>query len=228
MGIKRNLSTAFHPQSDGQMERLNQTLEQYLRTFINYDQGNWNQLLPLAENANNNSVTAPTKMSPFYANYGYHSRTNCSKEGEAKNPALELYVHWMESVHKKAKENLEAARNSMGKYYNKQPLEAPIFEDGDLVVLDGGNIRTKCPSKKLAPKKYGPFTILTKIGTRSYKLKLHSRWRIHNVFHVSLLEPYVQNELEGRAQTRPEPEDLNGDLEYKVERIVNSEIRNST
>ena len=76
MGIKRNLSTAFHPQSDGQTERLTQTLEQYLRTFINYDQDDWNQLLPLAEYAYNNLVTAPTKMSPFYANYGYHSRTN--------------------------------------------------------------------------------------------------------------------------------------------------------
>ena len=163
-------------------------------------------------------------MSPFYANYGYHGRTNWSKEGEAKNPASELYVHWMESVHKKAKENLEAARNSMGSYYNKKHLEAPTFEEGDMVMLDGRNNRTKRPSKKLAPKKYGPFKILKKIGTRAYRLELHSRWRIHNVFHVSLLEPYVQNELEGRAQTRPEPEEINGDLEYEVEKIVNSEI----
>ena len=154
MGIKRNLSTAFHPQSDGQTERLNQTLEQYLRTFINYDQDDWNQLLPLAEYAYNNSVTAPTKMSPFYANYGYHSRTNWSKEGEAKNPASELHAHWMESVHKKEKDNLfEAAWNSMGSYYNKKHLESPIFEEGDLLMLDGQNIRTKRPSKKLAPKK---------------------------------------------------------------------------
>ena len=66
------------------------------------------------------------------------------------------------------------------------------------------------------------------LGTRAYKLELHSRWRIHNVFHVSLLEPYIPNELEGRAQTRPEPEEINGDLEYEVEKIVNSEIRQST
>ena len=133
----------------------------------------------------------------------------------------------MESVHRKAKENLEAARNSMGSYYNKKHLEAPTFEEEDLVMLDGGNIRTKRPSKKLAPKKYGPFKILKKIGTRAYRLELHSRWRIHNVFHVSLLKPYVQNELKGRAQTRPEPEEINGDLENEVEEIVNSEIRNS-
>ena len=167
-------------------------------------------------------------MSPFYANYGYHSRTNWSKEEEAKNPASELYAHWMESVHKKAKENLEAARNSMGRYYNKKHIEAPTFEEGDLVMLDGRNIRTKRSSKKLAPKKYGPFKILKKIGTRAYRLELHSRWRIHNVFHVSLLEPYIQNKLEGRTQTRPDPEEINGDLEYEVEKIVNSEIRSST
>ena len=85
----------------------------------------------------------------------------------------------------------------MGSYYNKKHLEAPTFEEGDLVMLDGRNIRTKRPSKKLAPKKYGPFKILKKKGTRAYRLELHSRWRIHNVFHVSLLEPYAQNNLEG-------------------------------
>ena len=228
MGIKRNLSTAFHPQSDGQTERLNQTLEQYLRTFINYDQDDWVQLLPLAEYAYNNSVTALTKMSPFYANYGYNSRTNWAKEVEVKNPASTLYAHWMESVHTKARENLEKARKAMWNYYDQKRMEAPSFKEGDLVMLDGRNIRTKRPSKKLAPKKYGPFKILKKIGTRAYKLELHSRWRIHDVFHVSLLEPYIRRELEGRVQTRPEPEEINGDLEYEVEGIINSEIRNST
>ena len=115
----------------------------------------------------------------------------------------------------------------MGNYYNKKHLEAPTFEEGDLVMLDGRNIRTKRPSKKLAAKKYGTFKIMKKIGTRAYKLELHTRWRIHNVFHVSLLEPNIQNELEGQAQTRPEPEEIKGDLEYEVEKIVNSEIRNS-
>ena len=91
-------------------------------------------------------------------------------------------------------------------------------------MLDRRNIRTKRPSKKLAPKKYGPFRILKKIGKRAYKLELHSRWRIHNVFH----EPYIQNKLEGRAQTRFEPEEINGDLEYEVQKIVESEIRQST
>ena len=111
----------------------------------------------------------------------------------------------MESVHAKAKENLETARKALGNYYDRKRIEAPSFKEGDLVMLDGRNIRTKRPSKKLAPKNYGPFKILKKIGTRAYKLELHPRWRIHDVFHVSLLEPYIRNELEGRVQIRPEP-----------------------
>ena len=68
-------STAFQPQTDGQTERVNQSLEQYLRQYCNYEQDNWYDLLPLAEFAYNNSATTATQMSPYYANYGFHPRT---------------------------------------------------------------------------------------------------------------------------------------------------------
>lgn len=69
--------------------------------------------------------------------------------------------------------------------------------------------------------------ILEKIGKISYRLELQSRWRIHNVFHASLLEPYRANTLQGRAVTRPEPEEIEGEMEYEVEEILQSEIRSS-
>src|SRR5437660_1202828 len=86
LSIKRRLSTAFHPQTDGRTERVNQTLETYLRTFINYDhdQDDWNQLLPHAEFAYNNSYTVSIKMTPFYANYGYHPKTILPIDQEPK------------------------------------------------------------------------------------------------------------------------------------------------
>ena len=65
-------STAFHLQTDGQTERVKQSLEQYLRQYCNYDQDNLNYLLPLAEYAYNNSATTATQMSPFFVNYGFH------------------------------------------------------------------------------------------------------------------------------------------------------------
>ena len=74
LGTKHKLSTSFHPQTDGQTERTNQTLEQYLRAYVNYRQDNWVQLLPLAQFAFNNSKCV-TGISPFYANYGFHPRS---------------------------------------------------------------------------------------------------------------------------------------------------------
>ena len=75
LGIKRKMSTAYPPQTDGQTERTNQVLEGYLRNFVNYDQDDWYQLFPLAEHAYNNSATNAHKMTPFYANYGFHPQT---------------------------------------------------------------------------------------------------------------------------------------------------------
>jgi len=74
LGIKRKMSTAYHPQTDGQMERTNQVLEDFLRNFVNYDQDDWYQRLPLAEFAYSNSATNAHGMSPVFANYGYHPK----------------------------------------------------------------------------------------------------------------------------------------------------------
>ena len=75
LDIKQKLLTAFHPETDGQTERVNQSLEQYLRMFSNYEQNNWSELLPMAEFSYNNSITTATSLSPFYVNYEYHSET---------------------------------------------------------------------------------------------------------------------------------------------------------
>jgi hypothetical protein len=87
LGIKKRMWTSFHPQMDGQMERVNQTLKTYLRTFINHDQDDWFSLLPLAEFAYNNSVTQATQLNIFYTNYGYHLKTIWKTSEESKNPA---------------------------------------------------------------------------------------------------------------------------------------------
>ena len=76
LGVSRKLSTAFHSETDGQTEQVNQTIEQYLRAFCNYDQNDWYELLLLAEYAYNNSMTEATGMSPFYANYSYNPKVH--------------------------------------------------------------------------------------------------------------------------------------------------------
>jgi len=224
LGVKRLMSTAYHPQTDGQTERTNQVLEGYLRTFVNYDQNDWYQLLPLAEHAYNNSATNAHKMTPFFGNYGFHPQTEWMKEREAQNPGAALYVHWMQDIHQQAKQTLENTRESMKKYYDRKATDQPSIEVGDFVMLNAKNIRTKRPSKKLSPKLYGPFKVLKKKGNRAYKLEISPPWQIHPVFHVSLLEPYRASNRPNREQPPRDPAEIEGDLEWEVERIVKSEI----
>jgi len=190
IGIKRKMSTAYHPQTDGQTERTNQVKEGYLRNFVNYDQDNWYQLLPFAEFAYNNSATKVHGISPFFTNYGNHPQTEWMKERQAHNPGAELYSHWTKAIHKRAVEELNYTREAMRRYYNRKALQQPDYKEGDLVILNGKNIRTKRPSKKLSPKLSGPFKIIEAKEQRAFKLEILPTWRIHPIFHVSLLEPY--------------------------------------
>ena len=112
----------------------------------------------------------------------------------------------------------------MKKYYDRKATKQPEIKVGDLVMLNPKNIRTKRPSKKLSPKLYGPFQVLEKKGNRAYELDISPRWNIHPTFHVSLLEPYRSSNRPNREQPPREPEDIEGDLEWEVEKIVKSEI----
>jgi transposase InsO family protein len=188
--INRSMSTAFRPQTDGQTERVNQSIEHYLRSFCNYEQDNWSEMLPMSEYAFNNSVTTATGISPFYANYGFHPRTNWPVEAVAMNPAGRNYTHWMTSVHNWCKAKLEETRERMRKYYDRKSKDAPRYKVGDLVMLNGKNLRTRRPSRKLDHKMQGPFKIEKVVSPLAMRLVLPKRWRIHNTFHVSLLEPY--------------------------------------
>ena len=224
LGIKRKMSTVYHPQTDGQTERVSQVLGGYLCIFVNYDQIDLYQLLPLAEFAYNNWAPSVHGMTPFFANYGYHSPTEWLKESEAQNAGANMYGHWMKMIYQKARESLEKTREAMGQYYNQHVKQQPDFRVGDLVKLNAKNIGTKCPSPKLAPRLYGPFKILEQRGNLAYKLQISDRWKIHPVFHVSLLEPYRTSIRPAREQPPMEPEEVDGDLEWQVEKIVKSEI----
>jgi len=172
LGIKRKMSTAYHPQTDDQTERTNQVLEGYLRNFVTYDQDDWYQLLPLAKFAYNNSTTNAHGMSPFFANYGYHPQTKWMRERQAQNPGAELYSHLMKAIHKQAVEALNYTREAMKRYYDQKALQQPDYKEGYLVMLNGKNICTKRPSKKSSPKLYGPFKIIVAKGQHAFKLEI--------------------------------------------------------
>jgi hypothetical protein len=122
------MSTAFHPQTDGQTERVNQTIETFLRLFINLQQIDWVELLPLAEFAYNNSTTSAHGMTPFYANYGYHPSSGTTPtETNILSASSAAYGHWMKAVGENCKKELEKSRERMKKYTDLSRIELPSF-----------------------------------------------------------------------------------------------------
>ena len=159
LGIKRSMSTPYHPHTDGQAERIDQVMESSLQSYCNYKQNDRASILAMAEYTYNNSKHLSTKISPFYAMYCFEPRTNWPTEVHIQNPASELYGHCMNEVHKKLKERLEESIEKMKKYYDKKRKSIKPFKKGELVMLNGKNIRTELRCKKLEDKMFGPFEV---------------------------------------------------------------------
>jgi hypothetical protein len=111
-------------------------------------------MLPMAEYAHNNSRHSDTKITPFYANYGYEPRTNWPMEIQFRNPGSELYGHYMVDVCRKLENQLEQSRKKMGEYYHRKRKPAPQYNINNWVMFDGQNIRTKTQCRKLDNKLY--------------------------------------------------------------------------
>jgi Integrase zinc binding domain/Chromo (CHRromatin Organisation MOdifier) domain len=234
LGIVRRLSTAFHPETDGSTERMNQTIETYLRMFVNYAQDNWEELLPLAELAINNRTATATKVSPFFLEHGYHAEPldiqhNLSYKDDPKSPIqkADAIVQKMKDVREWAQSAMATAQQTMEDYTNQRRQQSPSFKVGDKVWLNLRNVRTTRLSKKLDAKQ-AKYTITEVIGSHSYRLDTPPG--IHNVFHSQLLRPVSYDPLPNQEQddTQPGPEILgDDDEEYAVERILDEKTARS-
>jgi hypothetical protein len=223
LGTKVSLSTAFHPQTDGQTERMNQVLEQYLRIFCNDQQNNWTNLLPLAEFAYNNSIHSSTGLSPFKANYGFDPSATFRFSQHSLVPSAEERVEELQAVHSQLKDSIVKAQERYKYFANRRRQESTEFDIGDLVWLDRRNIKTRRPINKLDVKRIGPFRISEIINPVAYRLDLQDALvgKIHDVFHVSLLTPY-------RARSENQVPPLSSQLEvddhadYAIDCILDS------
>jgi len=225
LSTDHRLSTAFHPQTDGQTERHNQTMEQYLRAFCNYEQDNWVELLPLAEFAYNNAIHASTRMTPFWANYHYHPvmQFKAPKQPSSLNSEIQAdaFAAGLEETHQTLRKNLQEAQANQTKYAGGKEV---VFEVGDKVWLSTRHFRTTRPSKKLDYKRTGPYTVSKVINKNAYKLDLPYTIRKHNVFHVSLLDRYTPPTA-GQPPSEPQPTVVDDSDEWEVDRILDSKRR---
>lgn len=227
MGTKLNMSTAYHPQSDGQTERANRTLEEMLRSYVSYNQKDWDLLLPMMEFAYNNSVNPSTGYSPFFLNYGHDPLipTSLLKPPATNVPSVSDFVDSQATALAHAHDAIIDAQNRQKAQADKS--RRPItFAVGDMVFLSAENISAAShanrPSKKLEPKYLGPYKILEQLNDNAFKLDLPSTMRHHPVFNADLLKPYTASppEFEHRTPPRPPPELVEGEEEYEVERIL--------
>jgi len=223
--IEQNLSTAFHPRTDGQTERVNSILEQYLRCYVNYQQTNWDTLLPIAEFAYNNTSHASTKQSPFFANLGYHPKFSVTIPRVSKdNMPLVDRIKALQELHSDMKFNIQSALEAHAQHFDTKAMNQPDFQVGDKVWLDSRNLQTDRPARKLDYKRVGPFRILEKIGTRSFRLELPKSMKVHPVFHIQLLERFRPDVIPGRTQKPPPPLIVAGQEEWEVEAILDSKL----
>jgi len=193
--IKPRLATAHHQQSNGQVERANAVIEQYLRCYCSTAQSDWCYYLPLCEFAYNNSLHSSIGMSPFYANYGFHP--NCFIDSPPillKDNASCLTRDWS-SHFESLKKHLIKAKEDYKKYADVGKAEGPNFNVNDLVWLRRYYF-TNEPAKKLASQYLGPFKIIEKGQRMNYRLELPENLHLHPVFHISQLEPYTKRNPE--------------------------------
>ena len=197
-------------------------MEVYLQAFVNFEQNDWARLLPMAEFAYNNAKNSSTGHTSFELNCGYHP---CVSFEEDTNPrsqsksADELSAE-LRDLMTVCRENLHHAQELQKQAHNKG-VKPRSYTLCDKVWLNSKYIKTKC-NWKLEAKFFGPFQVLYLIEKQAYKLELPKWWRIHDVFHVSLLEQdTTRKERVDEQVTEPEAGDSE---EYEVEAIWDSAV----
>src|SRR6266481_5644391 len=213
LGISRNLSMAFHPQTDGLSERKNQWVEQYLRLVMSMDPKGWVDWLVLATAVHNNRVNVTTGLSPNQILFGYNPILNVEESLRTTNDLVEMRSEAMD-------QNWKNAIWALNKSSDQSGPPPSQYKPGQQVWLDATHLKLLHQKAKLTPKRLGPFKITKEISPVAYQLALPASWRIHDVFHASLLNPYHETKAHGPNFTHPPPDLIEGEEEYEVEQIV--------
>lgn len=229
IGSQQKFSTAYHPQTDGQTERVNRVLEDMIRNYVGGKQDDWDQYLAAAEFAVNNSYQDSIGTTPFRLCTGRDPNLPVTVV-PGKFPKAAAFADQMIQGLADAKKCLEAARQRQKAYADTKRRHV-VFTEGDMVLLSTKNINLRMPSdgtKKLLPRWIGPFPIATtangkrgKISDTAYRLELPTHMsRIHDVFHISLLKKYVPD---GRAPP-PVPMVEDGVEYFTIDRFLDHRV----
>ncbi len=220
VGTKHRKSTAYHPQTDGQTERMNRVLEDMLRHYVSPRQDNWDDLLAPLEFAVNNAFNESIQDTPFYLNYGRHPRLptdlNMAKKPSKNKEAVD-YIGNIEKAIARAKVCLQAAQQRQKKYADAHRVDLQ-FNVGDKVFLSSRHIALKAVgARKMLALWLGPFEILARPSNVNYELKIPEHYQFHPVFHVSMLRPCYDN---GYNEEQPPMIMIDGEEEFELSQIL--------
>jgi len=194
LGIKSKLLMAFHPQTDGQTERVNQELEQYLRMFINHRQEQWPEWLGMAEFVYNNKTCSSTWTLPFKANYEQDPRMGFKGKKKGKYQGAEKFIEKIKKIQEKAKAALGKVQEEMKKYANKKRREVDDYRVGDLVMLSTKDLKYQMVGRrteKLTERFVGPYKIKKIVLSNVMELELPSIVKIYPVVNISRICRYI-------------------------------------
>ena len=223
--IESKLLTVFHPQTDGQIERVNQELEQYLRMFIDHRQKQWPDWLGTAEFVYNNKVHSSTKTLPFKANYRQDPRIGFKIRKKGKYKGAEKFVIKIKEVQEEAKAALRKAQEKMKKYADRKRAEVDEYKVEDLVMLSTKDLKyqmVRRRTEKLTERFVSPYKIKKIVSSNTVELELPSTIKIHSVVNVSRIQRYI-GQVEEQRKEQPVPVVIKKEEEWKVERILNKQ-----
>jgi len=212
--MTQNLSTTFHPQTDGLSKRKNQWVEQYLHLFMTAQQDDWDEWLTVTSVVHNGHTNTTLGMTPNEALFGFHPNLYPRNLVSTPNKAVE---NCLNLLHQKRAQATAAINKAARTPY----VIKDIFKVRDQVWLDAKNLVLPYRSNKLAPRRQGPFSIKRIISPVAFQLVLPPSWRIHDIFHASLLTHYMETPAHGPNYARLPPELVEEDPEYKVKAIIN-------
>jgi len=225
LDMRLHFTSGYHPEGDGQTKRMNQTLEQYLCVYCNYQQDNWSELLPLVEFAYNNAPSATTSVSPFFTNKEYHLNITVYPERNIASSRAYNFAIDLNELQNTLKAEISIAQQRYQKSADVRHSPTSNFKVGDKVFVKAQFFRTIRPSKKLSEKYLGPYEIISQPSTLLFTLCLpESMCSVHPVFHVSMLESATSNTFSERIQPAPTPVIIDGEPEYEISQIVDSKI----
>ncbi|KAI2664272.1 Transposon Tf2-9 polyprotein [Labeo rohita] len=200
IGATVSLSSGFHPQTNGQAERVNQILGRLLRTLAAHNPASWCENLRWAEYAYNSLPSSATGLSPFHACLGYQPPVFSSQEVEASVPSVQALISRCRRTWRKVRQALCQTRKRTRRAANRHRSRAPRYVCGQRVWLSTRNLPLQPPSRKLAPKFIGPFSVVKVLNPVAVRLRLpNCLRRVHPVFHVSCIKPVI------RPPSRPSP-----------------------